>query len=200
MIKISSAVWPLCVLFMLTAGCAKDEPIEFKEAEETEQRLVFSAPQLVNSEHNFLSRTTLYSREELVTYSVEDGALAMLWYGQILGQGRWRKDQEHQVEEAVRKWPGLEDASFELKSGGTVRSGIGGARYWRFRPNDVRDCFAINHFWTPTFYDQGGFRDWVNGIYCHLYEQSLTDSEIAEILSRLDVRIGDENPAGTRRD
>ena len=184
---------------LTVAGCEKEEPVRFVEADRAEQRIVFYAPSFGDSDPRVMVRTTRQSEEEYVEWR-GGGATAQFWHGSTYPGVYWRRTQEHQTEKGLRKWSAMKSASFELKRAGTVPSKLGGVSYWRFRPEGLRECFAINHFWTPSMGDQGGYRDWINGYFCKPYGVALTDTDIADMLLRLDVLKGGENPAGSRRD
>lgn len=199
MTQFSKLVGPLCVLLLLAAGCAKEEPVEFEEARTAEQRIVFYAPSLVDSEPRLWVRTTRQTKEEYVVWRA-GGVSAEFWYGSTFPGVHWQRTQENQPEMVLRRWKRMESTSFELKRAGTVPSRLGGVTYWRFRHEGRRECFAINNFWTPGLGDQGGYRDWINGYFCYPEGVALSDTDIAEMLSRLDVIKGDDDPAGSRRD
>jgi len=184
---------------ILAAGCAKEEPVKFTKTDKAEQRVVFFAPILADAEPSIMVRTNRHSREEYVTWRA-GGASAAFWYGSTFPESYWRRSLEHEHEMVLRRWKSMENASFELKRAGTVASPIGGIDYWRFRHEGRRECVAVNHFWTPSIGDQGGYRDWINGYFCEPEDVILTDTEIKEMISHLDVIKGGANPAGSRRD
>lgn len=180
-------------------GCTEDKTVQFVEADRAEQRIVFYTPRFGNVEPSVSIRTTRHSREEYVTWYA-GGVRAGFWYGSTFPDRYWRRSQEHEIETVLRQWRPMRDASFELNRAGRVISRLGGVTYWRFRYEGRLECFAINHFWNVGFGDEGGFRDWINGFLCYPEGVPLGDDEIAAMLSRLDVRANDNNPAGTRRD
>lgn len=199
MTQVSRSVRPLCVFLLLATACAKEEPVQFETASTETARVMFYAPNFVDKDPRVRVRTTRGSRDEYVTWW-SGGASAAFWYGSAFPGKYWRRLVENQPEKMLRNWKEMKTASLELKEGGTVSSPLGGIIYWRFHHEERRNCFTINHFWGPAAGDQGGYRDWINGYFCKPEGVILSDEDIDEMLSRLDVRTGDENPAGTRRD
>jgi hypothetical protein len=199
MTQVFRSVWPLCVFLLLATACAKEEPVKYEAASTETARIMFYAPNFVDKDPRVRVRTTRGSREEYVTWW-SGGASAAFWYGTAFPGKYWRRIQESQPENMLRRWTEMETASFELKKGGSVSSPLGGIIYWRFRHEGRRDCFMINHFWGAAAGDQGGYRDWINGYFCKPEGVTLSDEDMDEMLSQLDVRKGDGNPAGTWSD
>lgn len=181
----------LLFFVLVVAACPQPEPTKYEKVDPRARHIMFSAPRLVDREPVVFVSSGLRSRRETASWNAR-GASASFWYGSTLGL--WRRNQEQMTEETLRGWNALKHEKLEIADGGVVPSRIGAIKYWRFTKGGRQQCFGISHFWTPSVNDSGGYRDWLHGYYCHPAHIPLPDSEIVEMVSRLQVRTKTGDP------
>lgn len=184
--------WSLVVL-LVVAGCAGEPAAVYEPVPSETRTIIFRAPQFDGIQPDVRVRVTGDTREEFARWDAQ-GARAGFWHGVTFTGKQWLPTPDGQTARALRYWRDLREPGFALREGGMVATPMGDVRYWRFRlQGGWFDCFAVNHFWTPSGAGEGadggenGFRDWLNGFYCTTDGDQLTDSEIVQMLS--DLRI-----------
>lgn len=180
----SSRFIALLVVFFL-AACAETEKAEYEKVDPRARHVMFSSPLLVDTKPAVFAMNDARSQREFTIWR-GSGASANFWYGSTMGL--WWRDQEHMTEEMLRRWKELKDEDLDISDHGVAPSRLGAIDYWRFTMGRDRQCFGINHFWSPSVNDGGGYREWLNGYYCHPPNEPLTDREVEEMVSRLTVR------------
>lgn len=185
----------LAYLILLAGGCAGEPAAVYEPVPPQTRTIIFLAPLLEGIQPDVRVRVTADTREEFARWDVQ-GARAGFWHGVTFTGKHWLRTKEGQTARALRYWRDLREPNFALRDGGTVATPLGDIRYWRFRlEGGWLDCFAVNHFWTPsaTGESQGGdvedegYRDWLNGYYCTTDGDQLTEREIDSMLSGLRI-------------
>lgn len=181
----------LAVLLTL-AACAGDPAAVYEPVPAETRTIIFQAPLFDGVQPDVRVRVTGDTREEFARWDAQ-GARAGFWHGVTFTGKQWLRTPDGQTARALRYWRDLQEPGFALREGGMVATPLGRVTYWRFRlEGGWFDCFAVNHFWTPSGGDEAGgeedgFRDWLNGYYCTTDGDQLTDAEIVQMLSELRI-------------
>lgn len=183
----------LAIPILVVGGCTGEPAAVYAPVAPQSRTIIFQAPLLEGIQPDVRVRVTGDTREEFARWEAA-WARAGFWHGVTFTGKHWLPTPDGQTARALRYWRDLREPNFALRDGGSVATSLGDMRYWRFRlEGGWFDCFAVNHFWTPSAEVEGaagaadGYRDWLNGYYCSTDGDQLTESEIEAMLSGMRI-------------